>query len=677
VPRPTHSTPQVLSNPARRWLQQPSAVSPAQPRARASPDPHDQLLRDGPDSAASRGARERGEQRASGGQAPAAAGAAAAGQTRRAHARAAAGAPLPPLEEEGLASPYGPLHERHEWHPEGDLRDDWRPDEREQERGRGRHWSGAPQEDRCGGEGLWAGWAGSAAGGGHGHHGRVAAATVDERAGALAGFDAPPASPGSRGRAQRGEEGRAGRDAARRASPGSGWGGASDRARALAWLAAAPAASPRRGEPHRAGGCFSWEEPGLDNLREASPRRHRRRSPERRRSDGGARVDAPADRAARTHADAERDELGYAAAAPAWRSAERYPPARAAPAGGFAEPDAQRSPRRRTSAGPDSARGADGGGLRELAGSGRRAREQRDPWQLRPTNPDEWAAEDDYGGSTSGSEAGDPLLRPPAPAWPGAEAGRGGGGRRHEGGALDALLAEVHGGAAAPCGGRGSPGPDPSMASPRRRAAGAPAADRGPWDSAWDRARAAPPAAPKPERGGGAVGLRRRAAPAGEPGYPSDPSDDEHGGSGPAARLVAELRRAELRRCAAGRAERGHEAALWQDCAGSRARAEPAGRSRGPRGSGLDGTLLRDISPLRAFRAAHSGGVAEAQRPFGAHDERAGGDGRSGARAAYGDYGARGAEPGTGYHGVPEDLGAWRGVSPLSGLRMGEQAHYG
>ena len=672
--RPFQGTPQGFLNPARRCQQPPSTASSAQPHAPAPPDPREHSPHAAPDAAASHDARERGEQRASDGQAADAAGAAAAGHARRGRARAAAVAPLPPLEEEGLASPHGPLHERHKWHHEEDQRDDWRLDEREPERGRGHDWLGPPQEGRSGGEGLWAGWPGSVAEGSH-SHGRGAAATVGDLASALAGLDAPPASPRSRERAQRGEQGRAGRDSAQWDARG-GWGGASDRARALAWLAAAPAGSPRRAEAPRAGGCFSWEEPGLYDAREASSGRHRRRSPERRRSDGGARVDAPADRAARTHGESERDELAYATAAPAWRSTERYPPARAAPAGGPPELDARRSPRRRTSAGPDSARGADGGGWRELAGSGRRAREQRDPWQLRPIEPDERGAEADDGGSSSGSEAGDPLLRPPAPAWPGAEAGRGGGGRR-QGGALDALLAEMRSGSAAPRGEHRNPNPDPSMPSPRRRAAeGAPVVDRGPWDSAWDRARAAPPAAPKPERGGGAAGPRRRAAPAGGRGHPSDLSDDEHGGGGPAARLVAELRRAELRRGAPGRAERGHEAALWQDGAGSRARAEPAGRSWGPRGSGLDGKLLRDISPLRAFRAAR-GGDAEAQRPFGVREERAAGDGRGGARAAYGYHGARGAEPAAGYHGVPEDLGAWRGVSPLSGLRMGEQAHYG
>ena len=463
-------------------------------------------------------------------------------------------------------------------------------------------------------------------------------------------------------------------------SPTDGAQGASERARALAWLAAEPSAAAHRSRESRLGGRFTWEvdaeeRPGSAGAgRERPPAQERRQrppasAPAHRRADR----ELPADQepALAAHRDAMRGarvEQGLregpaSGLAPTWRSAERYEAPDLASAS-----TRQRSPRRRLSAGhehrarnPEShgphpepdvwiGYGADSALAR---GSGGAAdpdhitvlRQQR----VETYQPAERGyAEDERRSSSGGSAAGEPHQASYSPS------------RRvdprasHGGGALAALLAEMHGSRSRAGSAHARANPDPASTATRP--------DLGPWDSAWDRTRAAAEA-PKPARG--------TAAPAAAAGGRSKPSEFAHlfgeagrGGDGPVAqRLDAELREAGARQGRGGRGLGGYGGTL-----------EGYGGQGGRHGSGVGRELLRDISPLRAFRggsgAREGPGPAPnpAARPY---NEGVRGTGQEGRRAHDSRQAPRDWEL-RAPNAITED--AWRGVSPLSGLRLGSQA---
>ena len=181
--------------------------------------------------------------------------------------------------------------------------------------------------------------------------------------------------------------------------------------------------------------------------------------------------------------------------------------------------------------------------------------------------------------------------------------------------------------------------------------------DLGPWDSAWDRTRAAAEAA-KPVRG-----TAVSAAAAGGRSKPSEFAhlfgEDGERADGPVAqRLEAELREAGARQ---GRALEGYGRTL-------------EGYQGGRHGSGMGRELLRDISPLRAFRGGFGAREGPGPAPYPAarpYDDGGWAAGQERRRAHDGRQPPRDWERKAPYASTED---AWRGVSPLSGLRLGSQA---
>lgn len=464
-------------------------------------------------------------------------------------------------------------------------------------------------------------------------------------------------------------------------SPIAGAQGASERARALAWLAAEPSAAVPRSRDGHSGGRFTWEvdadeRPSSAGARARSPAqecRHRppASAPAHRRTDRAPLADRePAHAANRdtvriAHAEQGLREGPGSGLVPTWRSAERYeaPDLASDAARNTAR---QRSSHRRMSAGQehharspepydlnpesdvwigcgaDSALACGGGGAADQDHI-RLLRQQRDEI-YQPAEPG--YAEDDRRSSSGSSAAGEPSQAPYSPS------------RRvdprasHNGGALAALLAEMHGS-------RSRAGSAHARANPNPASTATPP-DLGPWDSAWDRTRAAAEAA-KPERG--------TAGCAAAGGGRSKPSEfarlfggDGGRGDGPVAqRLDAELREAGARQGRGGRALGGYGGTL-------------EGYQGDRHGSGMGSELLRDISPLRAFRGGSGAREGSGPAPYPAarpYDEGGRGAGQEGRRAHNGRRATRDREL-RAPDASTED--AWRGVSPLSGLRLGSQA---
>ena len=461
--------------------------------------------------------------------------------------------------------------------------------------------------------------------------------------------------------------------------PSAGTQGASERARALAWLAAEPSSAGPRSRDSRPGGRFTWEVEAEERPSSAGARAQERRrrppasAPAHRHADREPRADRDpahaADRDAVRGARAEqglREGLG-SGLVPTWRSAERYeaPDSASDAAHTTARP---LSPLGRLSAGhqrgagnrdphhhPDPNSGAWMGysADRALARCGSGAAEQDGiglPQQWNETHePAERGFVKDRRSSSGSSAAGEPPYLPYNPS------------RRvdprasHDGGALAALLAEMHGS-------RSRAGSVHTRTYPNPVSA-APLPDLGPWDSAWDRTRAATEAA-KPGRG--AIPL---AAAAGGRSKPSEFAqlfgDDGRRGDGPVAqRLEAELREAEARQGRGGRAAEGYGNPLEGY----------GGQGGGRHGSGMGRELLRDISPLRAFRSSSGAREGPGPAPYpaaGPCDEGAWGAGQERRRQHSGRQAPEDKEPRAPNAGTGE---VWRGVSPLSGLRLGSQA---
>ena len=453
--------------------------------------------------------------------------------------------------------------------------------------------------------------------------------------------------------------------------------GASERARALAWLAAEPSAAAPRSRGCRSGGRFTWEvdaeeRPSSAGARARSPapeRRHRppASAPAHRRADREPLPDRePAHVAHREQGLREGPNSGLV---PTARSAERYeaPDLASDAARNTAR---ERSLHRRMSAGhehhprnfephepyPESGAWIGYGADRALArGSGgaadpdhiRQLRQRRDEMYQ---SAEPGYVEDNCRSSSGSSAAGEPFQAPYSPsprASPRVDPRA-----SHDGGALAALLAEMHGS-------RGRAGSAHARANPNPASTATPP-DLGPWDSAWDRTRAAAEAA-KPARGTAAS-----AAAAGGRSKPSEFAhlfgEDGRRSDGPVAqRLEAELREAGARQGRGGRAVGGYGGTL-------------EGYQGGRHGSGMGRELLRDISPLRAFRGGSGAREGRGPAPHPAArpcEEGARGAGQEGRRAHNGrqapwKWERRAPDVST------ED--AWRGVSPLSGLRLGSQA---
>ena len=374
--------------------------------------------------------------------------------------------------------------------------------------------------------------------------------------------------------------------------------GASERARALAWLAAEPSAAAPRSRDAHSGGRFTWEVDAEEHPSSTGAPRARLPAPERRHRPPAS---APAHRRADREPLAER-EPAYAAHRDAMRGVRGEQGLREGPGSGlvptarsaerYEAPDLasdtarQRLSHRRMSTGhehharnpapypesdawighgADSAHARGGGGAADPDHT-RLVRQRR----VEMHQPAEHGyAEDDRRSSSGGSAAVELSHAPYSPS------------RRvdprasHDGGALAALLAEMHGS-------RSRAGSAHARANPNPASAAAPP-DLGPWDSAWDRTRAAAEAA-KPERGTAPL-----IAAAGRCSKPSEIAhlfgEDGRRGDGPVAqRLEAELREAGARQGRGGRALEGYGGTLGgYDGQGGR------------HGSGMGRELLRDI----------------------------------------------------------------------------------